>query len=202
MDELRFNKIAAGILCGGLLMMAGIKAAGVLLPHRHLEANAYPVAVPDAPAAGAAATAASGPGPILALLATADTAAGQKLSKKCAACHTFDEGGKNKVGPNLWNIIGADRGAVDGFTYSSAFSELGGKWSYAQLNGYLHTPKAWVKGTKMNYIGLKKPQDRAELIAWLRTLSSSPAALPSADAIAAEEKLAAEGNLNAETAGK
>ena len=186
MDDLRFNKIAAGVLLGALLAVGGGQIAALLIPEQHLESNAYPVEVQESVAGTAAGEAPSGPQPILALLASADTAAGEKLSKKCSACHTFDQGGKNKVGPNLWGIVNAQRGGVGGFSYSDAFSGLGGQWTYTEMNGYLHNPKAWVKGTKMNYAGLKKAQDRANIIAWLRTLAASPAALPSAGDIAAE----------------
>lgn len=187
MDELKFNKIAAGFLCGALLIMAGIKTADILLPHQHLESNAYPIEVPET-AAGATAVAAAptGPEPILALLASADIAAGEKLAKKCTACHSFDDGGKAKVGPNLWNIVNASKARDGGFAYSSSLAGLGGAWDYTALNGFLHKPKTWLSGTKMNFAGLKKPQDRANIIAWMRTLSTTPAALPGDDEIAAE----------------
>ena len=192
MDDLKFNKYAAGVLCGGLLIMAGIKAADFLLPHQYLESNAYPIEVPDNPVSSTGAEAPSGPEPILALIGSADIASGEKLSKKCTACHTFDQGGQNKVGPNLWGIVNAPRANVGGFSYSAALTDTGGQWSYTELNGFIHRPKSWIEGTKMNYNGLKKTKDRADLIAWLRTLSASPAPLPSADAIAAEEAAAAE----------
>ncbi|MEM7618782.1 MAG: cytochrome c family protein, partial [Pseudomonadota bacterium] len=128
------------------------------------------------------------PEPILALIADADIARGQKLSKACAACHSFDQGGANGVGPNLYSIVGAKKQNVAGFSYSGVLNQNGEEqWGYEALNKFLWKPKKYAPGTKMNYIGLKKPEDRAAMIAWLRTLSSSPKALPSDSAIAAEE---------------
>ena len=187
MDELKFNKMAAGVLCGGLLIMAGIKGAEVLLPDELAE-NAYPIEVTEVAASASSEPAAPvGPEPILALLATADLAAGEKLAKKCTACHSFDDGGPAKVGPNLYNIVNADAARDGNYAYSDALAGMGGEWTYTNLNGFLHKPKKWLAGTKMNYAGLKKPKDRANLIAWLRSLSAAPAALPSAEEIAAEE---------------
>ena len=188
MDELKFNKMAAGVLCGALLIMAGIKGAEVLLPHEKLAENAYPIEVTEVAATTSSEAAApAGPEPILAMLATADIAAGEKLAKKCTACHSFDDGGPAKVGPNLYNIVNAAAARDSGFGYSEAMAGMGGEWTYTNLNGFLHKPKKWLVGTKMNFAGLKKPKDRANLIAWLRSLSAAPAALPSAEDIAAEE---------------
>jgi cytochrome c len=130
--------------------------------------------------------AAKGPEPILALLASADVEAGIKTAKKCTACHVFDKGGKNKVGPGLWNIVNADKANVDGFIYSAALAEMDGGWDYQALNAFLYKPKAYVAGTKMNFAGLKKPQDRANIIAYLRSLAEAPVALPSEVDIAVE----------------
>ncbi|MGC6517415.1 MAG: c-type cytochrome [Candidatus Puniceispirillaceae bacterium] len=192
MDELKFNKIFAGILLAGLLLMAGIKAGQILVPshsgHGHggeQAKHAYPIEVTEVAEAGAV-EAPKGPEPILALLADADIAAGMKLAKKCTACHVFEEGGANKVGPAFWNIVNADKGAIDGFGYSAALAGFGGAWDYGALNAFLYKPKAYIEGTKMNFAGLKKPKDRANMIAYLRSLSSAPAALPTDAEIASE----------------
>ncbi len=184
MSNLKFNKIAAGFLCGGLLIMGGVKVADILQPHSTLDENAYPVEVADGGNAGAdTAAVVDAAAPILAMLATADLAKGEKLSRKCSACHTFDEGGAAKIGPNLWDIVNSATAGDAGFSYSSALSGLGGTWDYQALNGFLHKPKSWLSGTKMNFVGFKKTEDRANIIAWLRTLSASPAALPTADEV-------------------
>jgi len=186
MDELRFNKVFAGFLFAALLLMAGIKIAEVLVPHQDLAENAYVIEVAETAEVASAAPIDTGPEPILGLLADADLAAGEKLSKKCSACHVFDAGGANKVGPALWNVIGRPMGASEGYAYSTALAEFGGKWDYQSMNAFLAKPKAYISGTKMNFAGLKKPQDRANLIAWMRDKADSPVALPSADDIAAE----------------
>ena len=187
MASLELNKIAAGILCAGLLAMVAGKVAGVLVDPGHLEQNAYVV---DTSVVGSAMAgpAQEGPSiePILALLATADVAKGQKTFKKCAACHTGDKGGKNKVGPNLYGVVNAGKGGKDGFSYSAALAGVGGNWDYASLNSFLTKPKAFIPGTKMNFAGFKKVGDRAAVIAYLRSLADSPAALPTVDEIAKE----------------
>ena len=186
MDDLKFNKVAAGFLLAALLAMAGYKLSEVLVPHQELAENAYPIEVQVASASTDAPAAPKGPEPVLALLATADVNAGIKTAKKCTACHVFDKGGKNKVGPGLWNIVNADKGAIDGYDYSAALAEMEGAWDYQALNAFLYKPKAYLAGTKMNFAGLKKPQDRANVIAYLRSLADAPVALPSDADIAAE----------------
>lgn len=186
MDDLKFNKVAAGFLLAALLAMAGFKLSEVLVPHQELAENAYPIEVQVASASTDAPAAPKGPEPILALLASADVNAGIKTAKKCTACHVFDKGGKNKVGPGLWNIVNADKGAIDGYAYSAALAEMEGAWDYQALNAFLYKPKAYLAGTKMNFAGLKKPQDRANVIAYLRSLADAPVALPSDADIAAE----------------
>lgn len=117
--------------------------------------------------------------PILGMLASADIAAGGKVAAKCKACHDFKKDGKNKIGPNLWNVVNAKRGAVAGFGYSKAMTAKAGSWTYSNLNKFLAKPKDFVPGTKMTFAGLKKTKDRANLIAFLRSAADSPAPLPS-----------------------
>jgi len=112
------------------------------------------------------------------LLKTADGAAGEKIAKKCAACHSFENGGAAKVGPNLWDIVGAKQARSEQYKYSDALRALGGEWTFEQLDGFLASPKEYAAGTKMTFPGIKAAADRAALIAWLRTLSESPQPLP------------------------
>ncbi len=124
--------------------------------------------------------------PIAVLLASADASKGEKVFKKCAACHTGDNGGANKVGPNLWGIVDRPVASHEGFSYSGSMKDFskGGeeKWTYDNLNHFLLKPKALVSGTAMGFAGLKKDNERADLIAYLRTLSDSPVPLPEAPA--------------------
>ncbi|MEP3113287.1 cytochrome c family protein [Nisaea sp.] len=186
-SSLEFNKLAAGVLCGGLLLMGVGKFAGVLVHPEQLETNAYMVEVTEGAATAAAPTGPAPIEPILGLLASADVASGQKIAKKCAACHSFDNGGPNKVGPNLWNVVMAKKGHVDGFAYSDALLTSGENdhWSYTSLNHFLKKPKDYAPGTKMNFAGIKKASQRADLVAYLHSLADSPAALPTADEIQA-----------------
>jgi cytochrome c len=106
-----------------------------------------------------------------ALLAAADSDAGQKVAKKCGACHSFEAGGPNKIGPNLWNVVGRPVASLEGFGYSPAMSGLGGSWDVERLAGFMVNPKEYLPGTKMSFAGVKKEADLANLIAYLRLLS-------------------------------
>ena len=177
MDALRINKIAAALLSGVLLIMVFGKIGNILVNPKTEMSNAYPIEVPEKNQIKSKVVEEVVIEPILALLATADLESGQKISKKCVACHGFDAGGPNKVGPNLYNIVNKDQGKAD-YAYSKVLASLSGKWSYEELNKFLYKPKLYSKGTKMNYAGLSKTKDRANLIAWLRTKSDSPVSLP------------------------
>ncbi|HIF25751.1 MAG TPA: cytochrome c family protein [Micavibrio sp.] len=185
MDNMEFNKIFAAILVAGIVAYLGGFISHKLVHPHSLEKDAVAIEGIAGSAAGGP-TKPTGPEPILAMIADADIAQGEKLSRACAACHSFDNGGPNGTGPNLWNKINASVASKPGFDYSDAMKAHGGTWTYAEMNHFLWKPKAYIEGTKMNYLGLKKPEDRAALIAWLRTLSSSPAALPSQAEIDAE----------------
>ena len=114
---------------------------------------------------------------IMILLASADLGKGEKIFKKCSSCHVPNEGGANKIGPALWNIVNKDIGSAADYDYSNALASYNGTWSYEELNGFLKNPKKYVEGTKMSFSGLKKENDRANVILYLRSLSSSPASI-------------------------
>ncbi len=184
MDSMEKNKIFAAVLCAGIMaMLAGFIADQLVHPHMP---DADAVAIEGVDGAVGGPVKAKMPDPIMHLIATADMAKGEKLSKACAACHSFDQGGPDKVGPNLHGVVGAAKARKSGFGYSSALTETSGAWGYEDLNFFLWKPKNYVPGTKMNYAGMKKPGDRAALIAWLRAQGSGSFPAPNAGEIAAE----------------
>ena len=193
MSTLELNKIVGAVLLAGMVaLVSGILADRLVQPNRVEHAAG---AVPGAEtggeaAAGAAPTEGAAEEPpaegetapaevsVVALLAAADPARGEAVAKKCAACHSFEQGGPNKVGPNLWDIVGRQAGAHEGYAFSDAIKGLGKPWGYEELDAFLATPKAFAPGTKMTFPGLRKPEDRADAIAYLRTLSGDPKPLP------------------------
>lgn len=131
---------------------------------------AAPTAAPDRPAAAAG-------GDVLVRLAAANADAGLAVRPRCATCHTFEQNGPNRVGPNLWNVVGRDKGSLPGFQYSEAMLNAPGTWTFAELDAFLIAPAQHTPGTRMNFPGMPSATDRANLIAYLRTLSTNPVPL-------------------------
>lgn len=179
MNGLELNKIAAAILVGGIVALgAGILADALYAPEKP-KARGYSVEVPEEGGATAAAPAAPVEVELGLLLASASIDQGKDIFKKCASCHTIEKGGANKVGPNLYGIVGNKHAHLADFSYSEAMKALHDKnWDAEELYHFLHNPKGYIKGTKMAFAGIKKPEDLAALIAYLNSNSDAPKALP------------------------
>lgn len=188
MSNLENNKIFAAVLTAGITLMLTGFIADQIFHHEKLEKDAVTIEGASGDGHGAAiSNKPQLPEPIMAMLATADIEKGAKISKACAACHSFDKGGPVKQGPNLWGVVGRAKASASGFSYSDAMAEKGGEWDYDALNHLMWKPKKYIPGTKMNFAGLKKAKDRAALIGWLREQSDAPAALPTDAEIEAEQ---------------
>jgi cytochrome c len=173
MSSFEINKIAGAILTVALVaMVIGIIGDALVKPKDHKSS----IVVADAPAPVKKEEKKLEPiGP---LLASADVEKGKKVANLCKACHTFDKGGKHKIGPALWETVGREMGGGADFKYSSGMMKMKASWGYEELNKFLLKPRTYVKGTKMAFVGIKKAKDRANLIAYLRSLSDSPKPLP------------------------
>lgn len=172
-----FNTVAGCILASALFaMVVGKVSNAVVHPHK-LDKPALAV-VDEAPTQTAAAAPVELP-PIGPKLAGANVEAGKAIfMKQCFTCHTSDKGGANKVGPNLWDVVGRKKASHAGFSYSSAMSAKGGDWSYEDIDHMVFKPTTYVRGTKMAFVGLPKEQERADVIAYLRTMAETPKPLP------------------------
>jgi cytochrome c len=178
-DRMKFSFLQ--MLGGALILTLWLIWVGNLIGNTLVHVNEVEVAQVTAEpkdAAKAPAEASAAPAGIAALMALANANAGGKQFKKCKACHTTNKGGKNRVGPNLWDVVGRAKAAQSGFRFSDALKGKGGEWTYGDLDSYLTKPKDFVPGTKMSFAGLKKATDRANVILFLRSLSDSPKPLP------------------------
>ena len=180
MDSFDLNKIIAAILMVALLIIGIGKLSNVIFHVEKPETPGYSVEVGQITVASSetSSQATEDKIDIAALIAMGDIATGEKVFKKCAACHSIVKGGKNNIGPALYNVVGRDMGAVSDYKYSKALAAYGKAWTFEELNGYLVKPAKWIKGTKMAFAGLRKEKDRASVILYLNQNSDNPLPLP------------------------
>ena len=179
MDSMEVNKGIAALLVGGIVFfLTGLLGDLLVREELPLKPVLNIAAAPEAAAGGEAKPA--GPGPIAGLLASADVKTGDQFAHRvCVACHTFDKGGKNGVGPNLYGVVGGPHDHEQGFNYSPAMEKFKGQpWTFDALNDWLFKPSAYAPGTRMSYAGITNDKQRADVIAYLRSLSDNPVALP------------------------
>ena len=179
MDSFEINKIVAAVLMVALLVIGIGKLSDVIFHVEKPETPGYAVEVEQISTTSSSSTiAVDEKVDIAALMAMGDIASGEKIFKKCAACHSIIKGGKNAIGPALYNVVGRKVGSVEDYKYSKALAAYEKEWTLEELNGYLTKPAKWIKGTKMAFAGLRKEADRASVIKYLNENSDSPVPLP------------------------
>jgi len=180
MDSFEINKIIAAVLMVALLVIGIGKLSSVIFYVEKPETPGYAVEVSSSETTNTESTleVVEAKVDISALMAMGDVTAGEKVFKKCAACHSIVKGGKNKIGPALYSVVGREVGGVSDYKYSKALSEYKKNWTFEELNGFLLKPSKWIKGTKMAYAGLRKESDRASVIKYLNENSDNPIPLP------------------------
>jgi cytochrome c len=182
MNSFELNKILGAILATCLIMLALNIGAGAIFSPEKPAKPGYAIAVQEH-GAGEAAAPKEAEQPIETLMASASAEKGATTAKQCQACHTFEKGGPNRVGPNLWGIVGDERGKDrGGFNFSAAMKAKGGEWTFDELNKFLANPRGYIPGTNMTFAGLSRDTQRADVIAFLREHADSPVALPKAAA--------------------
>jgi cytochrome c len=181
MDSFELNKIAGGVLGALTFVMLTSFVGELMFAEKTAAKPGYDLPMPTAAASAASAPAAAAAEPIAVRLASADKAKGEATFKQCATCHTPDKGGANKVGPNLWNVLGRVKGQQPGFAYSAALKAVaakGEKWDFETIDKFVEAPKGYIAGTTMSFAGLSNPKTRADLISYLNTLNDTPLAIP------------------------
>ena len=179
MDSFEINKIVAAVLMVALLIIGISKLSKIVFHVEKPKTPGYTVEVQQATSvASSTENAVEEKVDIAALMTMGDIALGEKVFKKCAACHSIVKGGKNNIGPALYNVVGRKTGAVTDYKYSKALTSYDKEWTFEELNGYLIKPAKWIKGTKMAFAGLRKEKDRASVIKYLNQNSDSPIPLP------------------------
>ena len=179
MDSFEINKIVAAVLLVALLIIGISKLSNLIFYVEKPKVPGYAVEVEQVSSSVMSSEEKEVEKvDIVALMALGDVTSGEKIFKKCAACHSIDKGGANKIGPALYNVVGRKVGGVVEYKYSKALSEYGKEWNFEELNGFLIKPSKWIKGTKMAYAGLRKDADRASVIKYLNQNSDSPQPLP------------------------
>ena len=179
MDSFELNKIIAAILMVALLVIGLGKIADGVFDVKKPKNPGYQVEVASQVSSETSlATELVEKIDITAVMALGDITSGEKIFKKCAACHSINKGGRNKIGPALYNVVGRAVGGVDDYKYSKALASYGKEWTFEELNGFLTKPSSYLKGTKMSYAGLRKEKDRASVIKYLNQNSDSPKLLP------------------------
>jgi cytochrome c len=179
MDSFELNKIIAAVLMVALIVIGIGKLSDVIFHVEKPKTPGYAVDIGQAVTASAASSETLEEKiDITALMAMGDLATGEKVFKKCAACHSIVKGGKNNIGPALYNVVGRQTGGISDYKYSKALSSHGKEWTFEELNGYLIKPAKWIKGTKMAFAGLRKEKDRASVILYLNQNSDNPLPLP------------------------
>ena len=179
MDSFELNKIIAAVLLVALLIIGIGKISDIVFYVEKPKTPGYAVDVEQTNVASTTdLETVEEKIDIAALLAMGDLAVGEKVFKKCAACHSIVKGGKNNIGPALYNVVGRNIGIVKDYKYSKALSGYGKEWTFEELNGYLIKPAKWIKGTKMAFAGLRKEKDRASVILYLNQNSDNPLPLP------------------------
>ena len=179
MDSFEINKIVAAVLMVALLVIGIGKLSDVIFHVEKPETPGYSVEIETMTTTTvSSSTTEKDLVDIAALMAMGDVAHGEKVFKKCAACHSIIKGGKNAIGPALYNVVGRKIGAIEDYKYSKALATYGKEWSFEELNGFLIKPAKWIKGTKMAYAGLRKEKDRASVIKYLNENTDDPLPLP------------------------